>query len=304
MEKKAKLTIGIPVYNEEKYIAETLNSLVNQDFKDFKVIISDNLSTDNTWNIIQEFVAKDDRFNAIQHDKNKGLFCNWKFPLTKCDTEYFMWLGAHDTLESDHLSKTMTGFEKSDEIALSFTKVKCMDLDSNIIDESHQYFTNYNDNIDTTDTTSVITRWLRVFYNILSGSCIHGIFKTEVLRKIGLKKVYSLDILVLFSMAEYGSIHIREDYAGYKRRIVPPTRIDAGSEIDYTSKEFLKSLIDKGLIEPGTKHIFYQLARRYMDVVLASKKTSIHKKLYMIWITYYLHAKKRGLWNPIPYFFQ
>ena len=47
-----KLSIGLPVYNEEKYITDTILSILNQTFTDFELIIIDNNSTDNTFNIL------------------------------------------------------------------------------------------------------------------------------------------------------------------------------------------------------------------------------------------------------------
>ena len=67
-----KVSIGIPVYNVEKYLRECLDSITNQTFKNFEAIIVDDGSTDNSFVICQEYVAKDSRFKLI-HQENKGL---------------------------------------------------------------------------------------------------------------------------------------------------------------------------------------------------------------------------------------
>ena len=66
------LVIGIPVFNEQNYIAQTISSLRNQSLRDFAVLIVDNASTDDSWDIIQASIARDTRFTAHRHDENIG----------------------------------------------------------------------------------------------------------------------------------------------------------------------------------------------------------------------------------------
>ena len=61
-----KLSIGIPVYNGEKFIQKCLNSILNQTFTNFEIILSDNASTDSTTSICQEYANKDERILFIK----------------------------------------------------------------------------------------------------------------------------------------------------------------------------------------------------------------------------------------------
>lgn len=61
----SKVVIGIPVFNEENYIAQTLKSLQNQSYHDFIAVISDNASTDHSGLICREFCERDSRFVYI-----------------------------------------------------------------------------------------------------------------------------------------------------------------------------------------------------------------------------------------------
>jgi glycosyltransferase involved in cell wall biosynthesis len=58
---QAKLSIGLPVYNGEKFLEKCLDSLLAQTFSDFELIISDNASTDNTEAICRTYAAQDQR---------------------------------------------------------------------------------------------------------------------------------------------------------------------------------------------------------------------------------------------------
>ena len=59
---KPRVSIGMPVYNGDNYLAETLESVLAQTFQDFEVVFSDNCSTDGTEAICRQYVARDPRF--------------------------------------------------------------------------------------------------------------------------------------------------------------------------------------------------------------------------------------------------
>ncbi|MBU2531341.1 MAG: glycosyltransferase, partial [Alphaproteobacteria bacterium] len=72
MGKTPRVTLALPVYNGENYIRETLNSLLNQTYGDFELIITDNESTDGTRAICETFVARDPRVQYFRNPRNLG----------------------------------------------------------------------------------------------------------------------------------------------------------------------------------------------------------------------------------------
>jgi glycosyltransferase involved in cell wall biosynthesis len=90
-----KVSIGMPVYNGEKFIHDALNSILAQTFTDFELIISDNGSTDSTEAICRVYAEKDDRIRYVRQVENKGGLFNFKFVLDEAVGDYFMW-AAHD----------------------------------------------------------------------------------------------------------------------------------------------------------------------------------------------------------------
>ena len=101
MNHKPKVTIGMPVYNGEKFLYNSLKSLISQSFSNFELLISDNASTDRTSKICEEFARKDQRIKYFRQAENIGPWRNFKFLLDKADTEYFMWSAADD-IRSDN----------------------------------------------------------------------------------------------------------------------------------------------------------------------------------------------------------
>ena len=78
------ITIGMPVFNGEKYIANAIETLLEQTESRFKLIISDNASTDSTFSICQKYASADARIQLIKNEINKGPLYNflmsWELP--------------------------------------------------------------------------------------------------------------------------------------------------------------------------------------------------------------------------------
>jgi glycosyltransferase involved in cell wall biosynthesis len=101
------VSIGMPVYNGEKYIREALDSLLSQTFTDFELIISDNASTDDTSKICQEYANRDSRIRYIRQAANIGANANFEFVLMQAIAELFMWAACDDYLESKNYLTVM-----------------------------------------------------------------------------------------------------------------------------------------------------------------------------------------------------
>ena len=71
------LTIGLPVYNGERYLEAAVESLLDQTFEDFRLVISDNASDDSTPEILAQFAKQDSRVEVLTSPVNRGA--NWNF---------------------------------------------------------------------------------------------------------------------------------------------------------------------------------------------------------------------------------
>ncbi|CAM3542828.1 Poly-beta-1,6-N-acetyl-D-glucosamine synthase [Bordetella sputigena] len=104
---KHRLCLGVPVYNEDKYLEQTIQSLKKQDADAVKFLISDNASTDRSAEILRDLTAGDERFELVHQPDNIGALKNWKFLFEQSSSEYFMWLGGHDYLSDGYLAKML-----------------------------------------------------------------------------------------------------------------------------------------------------------------------------------------------------
>jgi glycosyltransferase involved in cell wall biosynthesis len=102
-----RVTIGVPVYNAESLLEQCLENLAAQTFRDLKVIVLDNASTDGTGAIAQRFAARDSRFTYIRQPHNKGARQNFADVLAMADTPYFMWRADDDLSDVNFVEETV-----------------------------------------------------------------------------------------------------------------------------------------------------------------------------------------------------
>ena len=99
-----QVSIGLPVYNGEKYLAGAIEALLGQTHEDFELIISDNASTDGTAEICRRYEKQDSRIRYTRQKRNIGLIPNHSFVIRQARGELFK-MGAHDDLYGRDLMK-------------------------------------------------------------------------------------------------------------------------------------------------------------------------------------------------------
>ena len=97
-----KISIIIPVYNSEEYIARCLDSILNQSFSDFEIICLNDGSSDNSLSILKEYASKDDRVNVYSHS-NMGIAKTRNKGIGLAKGKYIMFIDNDDFIDSDYL---------------------------------------------------------------------------------------------------------------------------------------------------------------------------------------------------------
>lgn len=100
---RPRVFIGMPVFNGCPYIEHALQSLTKQAFRDWRLLIADNCSTDETADVCKRFVDADSRITYVKHDKNQGAGFNFRYVLEAADSEFFMWAAADDVWDVEFL---------------------------------------------------------------------------------------------------------------------------------------------------------------------------------------------------------
>jgi len=104
MNEVPRLSVGLPVYNGESYLAESLEALLGQTYENFELIISDNASTDRTADICHRYEKQDSRIRYVRQPRNIGGAPNHNYVVQQARGELFKW-ASHDDLYARDLLK-------------------------------------------------------------------------------------------------------------------------------------------------------------------------------------------------------
>lgn len=123
----ARLGIGLPVYNGERYLAQTLESLRAQAYGDFEVLILDNASTDGTATLAKAVVALDRRFRYERKPANTGGPSNFNDVFARMDNELYAWVAADDTYDPSFFASAVALLDETPDAIGAFTRVSMVD---------------------------------------------------------------------------------------------------------------------------------------------------------------------------------
>jgi glycosyltransferase involved in cell wall biosynthesis len=142
MSRYPKVSIGLPVRNGEDYLSSALDSLLNQTFQDFELIISDNGSTDQTCEICKQYAARDKRIRYYRSDENHGAAWNFNRVFELSHGEYFKWAAHDDLLAPTFLEGCVKVLDSDPSIVIAHTY-------SNIIDDTGDLVETYPVHLNT-----------------------------------------------------------------------------------------------------------------------------------------------------------
>jgi glycosyltransferase involved in cell wall biosynthesis len=170
-----RLSIGLPVFNGERYLPTALDSLLGQAFGDFTLILLDNASTDGTRDICERYSRMDSRIDYRRHARNIGVVGNWYRTLELSSTAYFKWAADDDEYAPEFLERCIAVLDGDDTIACCYTRVQ-------VIDEFGRHGRKLQVDIDTASTRPSVR-----FYNAIASdylACqLYGVMRAPVLKQ-------------------------------------------------------------------------------------------------------------------------
>ncbi|MEH7239562.1 glycosyltransferase [Bacillus sp. JJ1562] len=127
MTSKPSLSVIMSVYNNEEYLEEAVESILNQTFSDFEFIITDDCSVDNSLKIIESYAAIDDRIIIIKNQQNMGLTKSLNNMINLANAEYIARMDGDDIADLDRFKKQMSVINDKPEIDLIFGDTSLID---------------------------------------------------------------------------------------------------------------------------------------------------------------------------------
>ncbi len=214
------ITIGLPSYNGEKTIRRTIESILAQTVTNFKLIISDDKSTDSTPQICREYEKKDKRIKFIQKNKNEGWIKNFSFLAKKSNTKYFVWIANDDYWDKQFIEKNINILETNPKTVGSISNINLIGQNiknheiegkeegAEIKNSKFKFVRPIEGTYDEKIRNIVEFNWIINFYSI---------FRTKELQVSLIDNVFvSWDFAIILNIIKFGDLHVLDEILAHR----------------------------------------------------------------------------------------
>ncbi len=192
-----RVSVGLAVYNGERFLSKTLDSLLAQTFTEFEIIICDNCSNDGTEQICRSYAASDSRIQYHRNSTNIGAPRNFNLVTTFARGEYFKWSGADDLCAPTMIERCMEVLDQRSDVVLCYPKTR-------LIDENDVPVQDYEDRLDL-QLEAPNWRLACLLWNVRMCNPVFGLIRYSVLKDTHLFGTYSnSDVVFLAELALHG----------------------------------------------------------------------------------------------------
>ncbi len=236
-----RLTCGVPVFNGERFLAETLQSILAQTYDDFELLVADNASTDRTVEICRDFMARDKRVRLFSAASNRGAAWNFNRLVREAVGEYFKWHPYDDLLVPDFVAQCIARLDSHPDEILCYPRTQV------IGERGEPLLKEPEDVLSVTSATpdGRLSEYFRSSFLNRGCNAALGVTRTGVLRKTRLIGAYAgSDKVLLAELALLGPFHqlpgtlfFRREHSGSSLAVHPdPLLRDLWFDTDRTGK--------------------------------------------------------------------
>ena len=135
-----KISIVVPVYNDELYIEECLLSVINQKYENLEIICVNDCSTDESVTVIEKIATTDSRIKMLSLEKNMGAYVARKYGVNASTGDYIMFLDADDTIDDELVNELQEQLSIKDVDILQFSSnIVNSGVDNTIIEDMRNF---------------------------------------------------------------------------------------------------------------------------------------------------------------------
>src|SRR4051812_4282474 len=204
----------MPIYNEERYLSEALDSLLAQDYGNIEIVISDNGSTDGTQEICRAYAFQDERIDYHRQEENRGAVYNFNGVFQLSSGRYFTWASGHDTRDSSCVRVCVEVLENRPDVVLCYPRT--------VLVEHEGHSTNVLD--DTLETVGLppAERLKATIMQLTWCNAIYGVIRSSALSRTRLARyVVGADHVLLAELSLRGAFHQIEEPLFFRKEIRP-----------------------------------------------------------------------------------
>jgi glycosyltransferase involved in cell wall biosynthesis len=202
------VSIGVPVYNEERFLDASLASLRVQDYPNLEIILSDNASTDGTLQICERHATEDARIRIERADENRGAIANFQHAFVCAKGEFFMWASGHDLWTPNLIPECVKLLTSNRDVCIAFGSSQWIDADGAPLAQASGW----------TDTRGMpaIARFFTIFWGNMHP--VLGMMRTAQLRACSpMRNITGADLVLLSELALKGHFVHATQATWYRR---------------------------------------------------------------------------------------
>lgn len=222
------VSIGLPVYNGENFVAEAIQCVLNQTFCNWELVICDNCSTDRTVVICRQFANQDSRIRVYENARNMGVSFNYNEVFRLSSGRYFKWIAHDDLFSPRFIENCIQEFEKDERVVLTCPKISYVDADGRLLRRQ----TSELSVLGTTAEARAKRLMELAAQNMDFIWLAYGLIRRDVLLQSGALGLYAGDDQVLlFKIALRGCIKQTEEEMLFRREHAEASTVKRGSTV-------------------------------------------------------------------------
>ena len=204
-----RLSVGLPVYNGERYLRQSLEALLGQSYTDFELIVSDNASTDDTEEICRQYGQEDARIRYFRQSHNLGLAPNHNFTVHQARGELFKWASNDDLYARTLLERCVAALDECPQAVLAHSWTAKIDSAGTVIAALEYPMSR--------SSSQVAERFRSVLFDP-GGDDDYGVMRIDVLRRTAMKESYHhADHTIIAEIALHGQFCQVPDWLYFRR---------------------------------------------------------------------------------------
>lgn len=191
------VTVGLPVFNSAGSLKASAESILGQTHEDLELIISDNASTDETWDVCLALAREDDRVRTFRHPRNLGIAENWNSVVRAARGDFFKWASASDICKPTFIGACLELLHRDPGAVLAFSEAEHFDLQGSLIGTSNRSAPIVEER--------AFERFIRAVATIGTNDEQYGLIRTASLLATRLERAYPHgDLVLMAELAVHG----------------------------------------------------------------------------------------------------
>ena len=227
------VSIGLPVYNGENYVAEAIQCVRNQTFSNWELIICDNSSTDHTFDLCRQLADDDNRIRVYQNPRNMGVSFNYNEVFRRSQGKFFKWAAHDDLFAPRFIAKCVEELDEDQRVVLVFPQLSYVDADGRVLRRQASELSVLGPTVE-----SRAKQFMRLAAQGTDFLWLaYGLFRRDVLAQTGAMGLYAGDDQVLlFKIALLGNIKQIDEEMFFRREHREASTCKRGSTVRERAK--------------------------------------------------------------------